>query len=337
MKIMKKHLFTFLVWSYIFTIPNHLSAQTNCEKLKFLGLYASQIQAKHITVILSGEEFLSTGVYTEINLYLDNGDTLTNSNTANFVLPGSGLFSENTVAYTLPLHPSFENANSLPREINGTIRTRFPDCEVPFTKVFYDTPSLPDHSSFDCDDYQIIDVIARSQTLIPEGGNSGVLITYQNNDLLGLSSGYTDFILNDAEGNPLTERTSPSYYMPKHTRDTVFIPLKTLSGSGLEGSCFELLSGNPECVLNFCTPSNLTESNALSEEDLLIIPNPSSNIIELKYFTPIEKILILDTKGRQYLESSSPKVNIDQLVSGTYWVRVYLKDGQVLNKKFLKV
>jgi len=85
-------------------------------------------------------------------------------------------------------------------------------------------------------------------------------------------------------------------------------------------------------------------TNAVTEQtsdlNLTIFPNPVQNKLYLDSKQPIKQVDIIDVTGKQilHLEKEKNIVNIDvsKLKPGMYFVKVYTKNGQSFQKRFLK-
>lgn len=70
-------------------------------------------------------------------------------------------------------------------------------------------------------------------------------------------------------------------------------------------------------------------------ETISVYPNPSSTSITVKSVTPIEFVTINDMNGRLVCESNSPILDVSNLSSGIYWIKVKT-DGGYSRTKFVK-
>ena len=82
------------------------------------------------------------------------------------------------------------------------------------------------------------------------------------------------------------------------------------------------------------------EENEMEESELIIFPNPTSNILRLKLEEEINTVIIFNSLG-QIVKSISPKgvkelsINVSSFKSGVYFVKVETEKG-ILSKKFIK-
>ncbi len=112
------------------------------------------------------------------------------------------------------------------------------------------------------------------------------------------------------------------------------------AGNGLNGNPITLTSYIWEVLGNPC-PSNIYGTLSVDEEKLsttvLLIPNPTSDIFVVETSEHVlDKVVIYNTFGQQVLEATLNKVNVSGLPSGSYFVKLLMKNGTVFYKKLLK-
>jgi len=85
----------------------------------------------------------------------------------------------------------------------------------------------------------------------------------------------------------------------------------------------------------------LNNPNGLSETvhynlDGFLFPNPAQNKISIRLNVAINKIEILDPKGQLILEQKVNLIDISNLQSGIYFVKVITENGKLFSSKFIK-
>jgi hypothetical protein len=68
----------------------------------------------------------------------------------------------------------------------------------------------------------------------------------------------------------------------------------------------------------------------------LLFPNPAENKISIKLNSAISKIEILDSKGQLILLQKDNLIDISNLPSGIYFVKVFTENGKLFSSKFVK-
>lgn len=94
-------------------------------------------------------------------------------------------------------------------------------------------------------------------------------------------------------------------------------------------------------TLNFTTPINGTISLATIEsqnknQNLVLFPNPTKGIFNIKTNQKIEKAKIYDISGKiiQNLFPLNSKIDVSKLEDGIYFIEI-LSDGKIQRKKFV--
>ena len=70
--------------------------------------------------------------------------------------------------------------------------------------------------------------------------------------------------------------------------------------------------------------------------DGFLFPNPAQNKISIRLNVAINKIEILDPKGQLILEQKVNLIDISNLQSGIYFVKVITENGKLFSSKFIK-
>lgn len=67
-----------------------------------------------------------------------------------------------------------------------------------------------------------------------------------------------------------------------------------------------------------------------------VYPNPTRGILNITTEEQLEKIEVYNYIGQKVIESTQLQINITQLNSGMYLLKVYGENGQVGIKRFIK-
>ncbi len=82
-----------------------------------------------------------------------------------------------------------------------------------------------------------------------------------------------------------------------------------------------------------CTPNSLNQVNR--QEDVLLYPNPSSELIRIRSAHPIKSVEVYTTLGRSMSSVDIDKINISSYPAGVYFLRLKTKAGTSTHK-FIK-
>jgi hypothetical protein len=80
----------------------------------------------------------------------------------------------------------------------------------------------------------------------------------------------------------------------------------------------------------------------INENQVIIYPNPATEQINISTKTSqgvenlVRSVQIVDLLGRVMLESNKTTLNIKNLASGSYVVKIMTETGEVLSKQFIK-
>ena len=105
---------------------------------------------------------------------------------------------------------------------------------------------------------------------------------------------------------------------------------------------YELLIGNRRGGLSFLNTEILVNMDVATDEEItnnkiLIYPNPSKNELSILTDQPIENIMVTDVNGRLYHPSIDRNtINILSMLPGVYFLRFQL-NGKEYKKKFIKI
>ena len=114
--------------------------------------------------------------------------------------------------------------------------------------------------------------------------------------------------------------------------------IRTYPGNGTNKLAYETI----KCELNtrnWCATScnQSTSMNNLNETNISIYPNPTSNELTIKSTTAVQTIQLMDVTGKVVLSSSEHSIQLTELISGTYFVTLFLSDGKIHQQKIVKL
>ncbi|WP_312769122.1 T9SS type A sorting domain-containing protein [Epilithonimonas sp.] len=88
------------------------------------------------------------------------------------------------------------------------------------------------------------------------------------------------------------------------------------------------------------TVTVLKETLAVSESDkkisTIIFPNPAKNIVTIKNESELTKAEIIDMNGRKVLDSNSKTIDVSNLSTGQYIIKMSFKNGMTDTQKLIK-
>lgn len=94
-----------------------------------------------------------------------------------------------------------------------------------------------------------------------------------------------------------------------------------------------------EIDINFtskeCDYRIVTSINDLQADKFKLYPNPTSDNIQIKTDFRIDNIEIIDNSGHIIFQTKKTDLNLTQLTSGVYFIRIY-SDNQTIMKKIIK-
>lgn len=89
-------------------------------------------------------------------------------------------------------------------------------------------------------------------------------------------------------------------------------------------------------ILNLYNASTLATSEAQVKNEVNIYPNPVADIVTIESKSTIKEVQIIDIEGRVLLSSASKTINVSQLSSGIYFVKIKDNDGKEIVRKIIK-
>ena len=105
-----------------------------------------------------------------------------------------------------------------------------------------------------------------------------------------------------------------------------------------QGSIMKL-STDYHCTENYAPVSmpmrRIVNTEKLEQDQLIVTPNPASNIVSIYSDIPIEGIFLFDINGQKILETDQMQIDIGHLPKGLYIMRVVTANGIILQSKIL--
>ena len=225
------------------------------------------------------------------------------------------------VPIQLPLHGIFENIaySCIDTSIYGLTRQNY-------ISYVYDSALM---------DYVVV-VDSTTFRLSKINPNTGV-VTFISPSNIGVGGNLT--------GGAFIDPNSMTYFF-SHGNKIVGVSLITgLVSSSVSKSfnsgafAFDMMRSAQNCMN--AAAIRLNNPNGLSETvhynlDGFLFPNPAQNKISIRLNIAINKIEILDPKGQLILEQKVNLIDISNLQSGIYFVKVITENGKLFSSKFIK-
>lgn len=105
-----------------------------------------------------------------------------------------------------------------------------------------------------------------------------------------------------------------------------------------QGSIMKL-STDYHCTESYAPVSmpmrRIVNTEKLEQDQLIVTPNPASNIVSIYSDIPIEGIFLFDINGQKILETDQMQIDIGHLPKGLYIMRVVTANGIILQSKIL--
>lgn len=227
----------------------------------------------------------------------------------------------NAVPIQLPPHGIFENIaySCVDTSIYGLTRQNY-------ISYVYDSALM---------DYVVV-VDSTTFRLSKINPNTGV-VTFISPSNIGVGGNLT--------GGAFIDPNSMTYFF-SHGNKIVGVSLITgLVSSSVSKSfnsgafAFDMMRSAQNCMN--AAAIRLNNPNGLSETvhynlDGFLFPNPAQNKISIRLNVAINKIEILDPKGQLILEQKVNLIDISNLQSGIYFVKVITENGKLFSSKFIK-
>ena len=74
------------------------------------------------------------------------------------------------------------------------------------------------------------------------------------------------------------------------------------------------------------------------KKPITVYPNPASETVNIRGWNNVKRMQLYDVSGRLLNEwqSATPEININNLLRGTYILKVLMKTGEILQEKIMK-
>ena len=83
---------------------------------------------------------------------------------------------------------------------------------------------------------------------------------------------------------------------------------------------------------------NLSIVDSEKKIQMLVYPNPAESILKIEVENcQVSLIQVYDTHGKLVIETETLSINIQDLLSGIYYLKVALENNQILNQRFVKI
>ncbi len=225
---------------------------------------------------------------------------------------------------------------------NYTVASDVLNIELPATTVNDEIVEF-DQTEYqiDADSYDYVNIIYRNESENDEFRFQFRSIENNYGNLYGVNMTLTENMI------------SPSFGLMQ-------IDLKNISSNSWKGTTFDFRilirneeeqANNPAFSNDITTPGNfIIESITFSNVSLLgneeetignaiisLYPNPANNLLNIKSSTPIDSIEIHNILGQRITSiQGSNQIDVSNLTNGTYTCKIYLEDGSVIIKRFVK-
>lgn len=167
----------------------------------------------------------------------------------------------------------------------------------------------------------------KGKIIVPlrEANNSGVEPT---NLSVAILDDNGDFVLDNKYKDIATTNTYKSR-VNFTSNDNQAVEVWEENRTGLE-------SDNKTYIQNFSIDDNSSIYDNSKKSDIYIYPNPVSSILNIVTDADIKACEILDASGKNIKTFHSEKINLGNLPSGLYFLKVYISNGEVSVHKIVK-
>ena len=167
----------------------------------------------------------------------------------------------------------------------------------------------------------------KGKIIVPlrEANNSGVEPT---NLSVAILDDNGDFVLDNKYKDIATTNTYKSR-VNFTSNDNQAVEVWEENRTGLE-------SDNKTYIQNFSIDDNSSIHDNSKKSDIYIYPNPVSSILNIVTDADIKACEILDASGKNIKTFHSEKINLGNLPSGLYFLKVYISNGEVSVHKIVK-
>jgi uncharacterized repeat protein (TIGR01451 family) len=113
-----------------------------------------------------------------------------------------------------------------------------------------------------------------------------------------------------------------------------------VEGSSIENTAAIYFDYNDPIITNTAT-TVVDSTMGLADNELIkinLLPNPCTNFVQIETEEKIEKVELFDALGRKVLVqlSGNKTINVEQILSGNYFMKVYLGNNKIVTKKIIK-
>jgi hypothetical protein len=92
-----------------------------------------------------------------------------------------------------------------------------------------------------------------------------------------------------------------------------------------------------EDLYNFSSFNLSVNDNNILDDSLSIFPNPTNSIITINSVkNSIFKVSIYDINGRFLFQTNNSSIDISELPSSIYLLKIVLDNGNIINRKIVK-
>ena len=304
-----------------------LIAQLECDNIKLLGIYENNVNTSQLSLLISNSSLSDDGngnAYTEISIVNILGDTIVNSNPV-FALPNN---LNDTIVYNIKINESFDWIGDLPEYNQGTLITKYPNCEIEYNFDTIPQDNLPFTTNIDCDDFKVVGLYETAN-----GGtkNYSLILTNTNQDSLrNWDAGYTNFQFYNTDNEPVSLPSGPHFLVPSTAGDTTIIHVEFTEGISLDEELI-LRMTSPECDVNYSN-RGIVRIEELINQKVKIYPNPTDGIIKVESKNSIGQINVIDLYGIVLKSSNQNNISLDELNSGAYLIEINFKNNRLIKK-----
>lgn len=159
----------------------------------------------------------------------------------------------------------------------------------------------------------------------PENNDSGSIaaLMYQNGNIIGSAQFYATNLVDD-----ISYFSTPIVYFGGSTPDSATIIIASANFENARGTNSKLWVDKLSFTNNPASTENLTKT-------ISVYPNPSNNVINVSVSFDAENYYVFNLIGEEVILSESNVIDISELPSGSYFIRV-TGNNNILTTKFVK-
>ncbi|MBK1896402.1 GEVED domain-containing protein [Chryseobacterium paridis] len=107
--------------------------------------------------------------------------------------------------------------------------------------------------------------------------------------------------------------------------------------TSIHSACGSLRSGQVEDYSVNIVAANLsTHDQNINGDNLRLYPNPTNGIVQIKGVESLKNYEVYSISGQKVLEGNSTSLNMNQLIPGTYLIKMKLKNNTMITEKIIK-